>query len=83
MNSMDHLEIEKLRRVTREEIQANTETILEMADDGNSPILIRSAGYPDLLLIAWDEYWERFGMLHEPGERKAIEEACRNYKEDK
>lgn len=83
MNSMDHLEIEKLRRVTREEIQANTEAILEMADDGNGPILIHSAGYPDLLLIAWDEYWERFGMLHEPGEREAIEEACRNYKEDK
>lgn len=79
---MDHLKIEKLRRVTREEIQANTEAILEMADV-NGPIFICSAGFPDLLLIAWEEYWERFGMLHEPGEREAIEEACRNYKEDK
>ena len=80
---MDHLKIEKLRRVTREEIQANTEAILEMADDVNGPIFICSAGFPDLLLIAWEEYWERFGMFHEPGEREAIEEACRNYKEDK
>ena len=54
-----------------------------MADDVNGPIFICSAGFPDLLLIAWEEYWERFGMLHEPGEREAIEEACRNYKEDK
>ena len=54
---MDHLKIEKLRRVTREEIQANTEAILEMADDVNGPIFICSAGFPDLLLIAWEEYW--------------------------
>ena len=79
---MDHLDIEKLRQVTREEIQENTEAVLKMAADGNGPILIRSDGFPDLLLIAWDEYWERFGIFHEPGEREAIEEACRNYKEE-
>jgi len=80
---MDHLEIEKLRRVTREEIQENTEAILEMVADGNGPILIRSEGTPDLILIDWEEYWELFGMLHAIGERETIEDACRNYKEAK
>lgn len=78
---MEHLEIEKLRSVTREEMQDNVDAVLEMVNDGNGPILIRSEGYPDLLLIGWEDYWERFGMLHKPGEREDIEEACRNYTE--
>lgn len=78
-----HEELEKLRCFTRNEFQNNTEAILKMVDDGQGPVLIRSEGHPDLVLIAWDEYWERFGMIHESGEREAIEEACRYYKEDK
>jgi len=31
--------------------------------------------------MGWANYWQRFGCLHAPGEREAIEEACRNYKE--
>ena len=75
------IDIESLCHVTREELAANFDSILEKIENGCDPILICSAGTPDLILMGWEYYWQCFGCLHAPGDRAAIEEACRNYRE--
>ena len=76
----DALDVERLLHFTRDEFAAAFDSILEKVERGCDPILIRSPRTPDLLLMGWANYWQRFGCLHAPGEREAIEEACRNYK---
>lgn len=74
------LDFDSLYTVSREVLQRDFDAILEKVDNGISPILITDEGLPDLLLFGWEDYWRRFGSLHEPGEREAIEaEAKRRY----
>ena len=52
---------------------ALTDAILEKVEKGAGPILITDQGLPDLLLFGWEDYWQRFGSLYEPGDREKIE----------
>lgn len=77
------LDYESLFTVSREVLQRDFDTILEKVDSGISPILIKDEGLPDLLLFGWEDYWQRLGSLHKPGEREAIEaEVKRRYEEE-
>lgn len=67
------LDFDSLYSVSREVFQRDFEAILNKVEKGVSPILITDKGLPDLLLFGWEDYWQRFGSLHEPGEREAIE----------
>ena len=64
------LDFDSLYTVSREVLQRDFDAILEKVENGVSPILITDEGLPDLLLFAWEDYWRRFGSLHEPGERE-------------
>lgn len=74
---MQQIDLEKLYRVSREDIEKDFDAVLEKVDSGISPILIRSEGCPDLLLFGWDDYLARFGCLYTTEEIAAIEEACK------
>lgn len=75
------IDIEKLPFVTREELEQNADAVLARVENGESPILIRSAGKTDLLLFGWEDYLNRFPTLYTPEEIAEIEAACLEIKE--
>lgn len=75
------IDIEKLPSVTREELEQDIDAVMEWVENGESPILIRSAGTTDLLLFGWEDYLRRFPTLYTPEEITEIEAACLEIKE--
>ena len=75
------IDIEKLPSVTREELEQDVDAVMERVENGESPILIRSAGTTDLLLFGWEDYLRRFPTLYTPEEIAEIEAACLETKE--
>ena len=75
------IDIEKLPSVTREELEQDVDAVMERVENGESPILIRSAGKTDLLLFGWEDYLNRFPTLHTSEEIAEIEAACLEIKE--
>ena len=75
------IDVEKLPSVTREELEQDIDAVMERVENGESPILIRSAGTTDLLLFGWEDYLRRFPTLYTPEEIMEIETACLEIKE--
>ena len=75
------IDVEKLPSVTREELEQDIDAVMERVENGESPILIRSAGTTDLLLFGWEDYLRRFPTLYTPEEIMEIEAACLEIKE--
>ena len=75
------IDIEKLPSVTREELEQDVDAVMERVENGESPILIRSAGTTDLLLFGWEDYLRQFPTLYTPEEIAEIEAACLEIKE--
>lgn len=73
------LGVNELYTVTREQVEKELDTVLDIIDAGNSPVLIVSDGEPDLLMFGWDDYKERFSLLYQPGELERIEEEINRY----
>ena len=46
------LDVSELLSVTREQIEQELETVLDLIDTGHSPILITADGKPDLLMFS-------------------------------
>ena len=69
------IDIEKLPSVTREELEQDIDAVMERVENGESPILIRSAGTTDLLLFSGENYLRRFPTLYTPEEITEIEAA--------
>ena len=59
------LGVSELPSVTREQIEQELETVLDLIDSGHSPILITADGKPDLLMFSWSDYKRRFSILYE------------------
>ena len=76
------LGVNELYTVTREQVEQELDTVLDIIDGGNSPVLIVSDGEPDLLMFGWDDYRERFSLLYQPGELERIEEDLNRYDEN-
>ena len=58
---MEKLDLEMLHTVTPVEFQHLLDTLSEEARTGNVPLRIRAEdGSSDLLLFAWDDFFERF-----------------------
>lgn len=75
------IDVEKLPSVTREELEQDVDAVMERVENGESPILIRSAGTTDLLLFGWEDYLRRLPTLYTPEEITEIEAACLEIKE--
>lgn len=67
----------KLHQYTQSQIEQDFDAAMEEVECGRGPILIKANNGHECLLFEWNDYWERFGWLHEPGERQRIEEECR------
>ena len=59
------LGVSELPSVTREQIEQELETVLDLIDTGHSPILITADGKPDLLMFSWSDYKRRFSIHRE------------------
>ena len=79
---MEKLDLEMLHTVTPEEFQHHLDTLTEEARTGNVPLRIRAEdGSSDLLLFAWDDFFERFHEIYPPEKRVEIEAACQAFHE--
>lgn len=77
----DLLSVNELLIVTREQIEQELETVLDLIDSGHSPILITADGKPDLLMFSWSDYKRLFSILYPPGELERGEEEMQRQKE--
>lgn len=75
------LGVSELLSVTREQVEQNLESVLDLIDEGHSPILITADGKHDLLMFSWKDYKRRFSILYPPGELERIEEEMRRSEE--
>ena len=75
------LDVSELLSVTREQIEQELETVLDLIDTGHSPILITADGKPDLLMFSWSDFKRRSSLLYSPEELERIEEEMRRCKE--
>lgn len=76
------LGVSELPIVTREQVEQDLESVLDLIDKGNSPVLITAEGKHDLLMFSWKDYKRRFSLLYPPGELERIEEEIRRSKEE-
>ena len=67
--------------ITQAEFIDDPDAVLERIDRGEGPFIILEESGSKLVLIGWNDYWERFGALYPVGEKEKIEEACRRSKE--
>ena len=64
------LGVSELLTVTREQVEQNLESVLDLIDEGHSPILITADRKHDLLMFSWKDYKRRFSILYPPGALK-------------
>lgn len=76
------LGVSKLLTVTREQVEQDLESVLDLIDAGHSPVLITADGKHDLLMFSWKDYKRRFSLLYPPGELDRVEEEMRHSKEE-
>lgn len=76
------LGVDELFIVTREQLEANPDPILEKVSSGFSPALIIADGKPDLLMFSWEDYKRRFSLIYSPDEFARMEEEIKRYKEE-
>jgi PHD/YefM family antitoxin component YafN of YafNO toxin-antitoxin module len=75
------LGVNELLIVTREQVEQELDSILDLIDTGHSPILITADGKPDLLMFSWSDYKRRFSILYPPEELERVEEEMQRQKE--
>ena len=75
----DHPENDRqdFQTVTRQQIETDCDAVLAMLKECGKPVLILDGDKPDAVLIAWEDFWRRFGVLYPEGERERVEAACR------
>lgn len=76
------LGVSELLTVTREQVEQDLESVLDLIDEGHSPIQITADGKPDLLMFGWKDCKRRFSLLYPPGELDRVEEEMRRSKEE-
>lgn len=74
--------VSELLTVTREQVEQDLESVLDLIDEGHDPVLITADGKPDLLMFSWQDYKRRFSILYPPGELERIEEEMQRNKEE-
>lgn len=76
----EELNLETLHTVTPEEFQQRFDALTEEARTGSVPLRIRAEdGSSDLLLFAWDDFFERLQENYSPEKRAEIEAACQAF----
>ena len=75
------LGVSELLTVTREQVEQELETVLDIIDAGHSPILIKADGKPDLLMFSWSDFKRRYALIYPPEEFERVEKEFQRYEE--
>lgn len=76
------IDLEKVPHMSQAELERRMDDVLELIDEGQSPVMIHSDNGRRLLMFGWKDFFRRFGWLYSHEEKTAIETACREYEED-
>ena len=69
---LGQLNLDELHTITREHFASHFDEVLEMVNNGCSPICIIEDGKNDLLLFDWDDYMRRFSALLSPEDLEVL-----------
>lgn len=75
------LGVSELPIVTREQVEQDLESVLDIIDAGHSPVLITADGKSDLLMFGWTDFKRRYSLIYPPEEFERVEREFRRYEE--
>ena len=64
------------------ELERRMDDVLQLVDEGQSPVMIHDEKDRRFLLFSWEDFFRRFGWLYSAEEKAAIEAACAEYEEN-
>jgi len=73
--------LDKLPQFRQAELERRMDDVLQLIDEGQSPVVIHGDDGHRFLMFSWDDYFSRFRWLYTKEELAALEQACREYKE--
>ena len=77
----ERINLESIPHFKQAELERRTDDVLQLIDEGQSPVVIHSNNGRRLLMFGWDDFFRRFGWLYSEEEKAAIDAACREYEE--
>ena len=72
------MEFARKHQYTQGQLEKEFDSVLSSVEGGLSPILIKANNGHEFLLFEWNDYWDRLGWAHKPGERQRIESMIRD-----
>lgn len=77
----EKLNLDDIPHFKQAELEQRLDGVLQLIDEGHSPVMIHDRNDRRSLLFAWEDFFNRFGWLYTKEEIAAIEAACREYEE--
>ena len=78
----EKLKLDTIPHFKQAELERRMDDVLQLIDEGQSPVMIHDRNDRRFLMFAWDNFFNRFGWLYTKEEKAAIEAACREYEEN-
>lgn len=78
----EKINLEKIPHFNQDELERRIDDVLQLIDEGQSPVVLHDRKGRSFLLFGWEDYFRRFGWLYSDEEIAAIEAACAEYEED-
>ena len=75
------IDLEKVPHFRQAELERRMDDVLQLIDEGHSPVVIHDNHDRRLLMFGWEDFFRRFGWLYSDKEKAAIEAACAEYEE--
>lgn len=78
----EKLNLDTIPHFKQGELERRMDDVLQLIDEGHSPVMIHDRNDRRFLMFAWDDFFNRFGWLYSKEEKAAIEAACAEYEEN-
>lgn len=78
----EKLNLDNIPHFKQAELERRMDDVLQLVDEGQSPVMIHDEKDRRFLLFAWEDFFQRFGWLYSAEEKAAIEAACAEYEEN-
>ena len=75
------INLDKMPHFNQAEFERRMDDVLQLIDEGNSPVVLHDYKGRRFLLFGWDDYFTRFGWLYNEEEKASIAKACAEYEE--
>lgn len=75
------LDFDKLPHFQEKELKTRFDDVFQLIDEGNGPVVVEMENGKQFIVFSWEDYMERFGILHSKEELEAIIKACKESEE--